>query len=155
MGSILLVSPFILSGPLRHYKMRLTPCILQSPSFRDHSILLRRSPVHMVHISGIVNLPRQCSSLISSLLSSKDMEIIIRRMSSSMPFSPNSGAENDQVSSLSSSPTCLSGTLLGNRSVDNVHTPHSSCGIVEHPLGSILEINLETSIGVGSSKFLE
>jgi hypothetical protein len=48
-----------------------------------------------MHVSGIVNLPSQRSSLISSLLSSKDMEIIIRRMSSSMSFSSNGRTKDD------------------------------------------------------------
>jgi hypothetical protein len=39
--------------------------------------------------------------------------------------------------------------------MDDIHTPHSPCGIVEHPLGSILEIHLKPSIGVGSGKFFE
>jgi hypothetical protein len=84
------------------FEIGLTPCILQSPSFGDHGVLLCGPPAHVMHVSGIVNLPSQRSSLISSLLSSQDMEVIIRRMSSSMTLSSNSRAEDDQIPSISS-----------------------------------------------------
>lgn len=133
----------------------LTPSILQSPSLGDHSILLCSSPVHMVYIPRVVNLPSQRSSLISSLLSSEDMEVIVRRMSSSMTLRSNSRTENDQIPIISPAlPYHFGNNSLSDRGVNDVHTSHSSCGIVEDPFGSILKVDLETSVGVGSSKLL-
>jgi hypothetical protein len=62
----------------------LAPCVLESPSLGDHSVLLHNSSSQVVNVARVVDLPRQCSCLVGGLLSSEDMEVVVSRMSSSM-----------------------------------------------------------------------
>jgi hypothetical protein len=134
-----------------------TPCILQSPGFGDHSVLLYNSPSQVVDVSRIVDLPCQCSRLIGSLLSSEDMEVIISRMSSSVSLGADGGSKDDQVSVNQLLGILCSSwdDLLGDRGMNDVHASHSPSSIVENPFRRIPEIHLEASIGVGSSQLLE
>lgn len=92
----------------------------ESPAsaFRHH-VLLDRAAAEVVNGSGGIVLGLERTGWERELLANKNVEVVVGGMASSMAFSANGRAEEDEV--------------LCHRRVQDVHAPHSTSGIVEHP----------------------
>lgn len=77
---------------------KLTPSILQSPTFRLHGILLHDAPNEVVHVSGVINLPGKCAGGVGDLTAGKDVEVVVCGVSAGMAFGADGCAKDDDVS---------------------------------------------------------
>lgn len=119
--------------------MGLTLCEFESKTTLVELVLLRLSSHQMMHTPRLVPLPPittlsvqlsslqygthlhlQRSRLSRPLLPSKNMKIIIRRVSPSVTLRPKRGSKEDEV--------------LRDTRMDNEHRSHSSSSIVPYPL---------------------
>lgn len=77
---------------------KLTPSILQSPTFRLHGILLDDAPNEVVHVTGVINLPGKCAGGVGGLTAGKDVEVVVCGVSAGVAFGADGCAKDDDVS---------------------------------------------------------
>lgn len=73
---------------------KLTSSILQSPTFRLHSILLHDAPNEVVNVSGVINLPDERAGRVGGLTTGKDVEVVV----CGVAFGADGCAKDDDVS---------------------------------------------------------
>jgi hypothetical protein len=105
-------------------QMRPTSCVFHGPAAFVHLILLAGEAGKQVLISGLVNLLVQCTCREGPLLARENVEIVVRRVKTSVPLCAKRGAEEDEV--------------LGDTSVNDVHSTHSTSSVVEDPVWFIV-----------------
>lgn len=62
-----------------------------------------------MNVSWVVNLPDEITSGIGGLLSGKDVEVVVRGVSSGVPLCADSGSEQDEISEQSGQSDGLEG----------------------------------------------
>lgn len=77
---------------------KLTSSILQSPTFRLHSILLHDAPNEVVNVSGVINLPDERAGRVGGLTTGKDVEVVVCGVSAGVAFGADGCAKDDDVS---------------------------------------------------------
>ena len=112
-----------------------TSSVFKRPTSFVHLILPHHAAFHKIHLPRAIYNFLQLTRIKYPLLPDENMEIIVRGMYTRMTFRTERRAKDDKI--------------LGDTGMDNIHSSHSTSGVVKNPFLLEVEVNIRRGVRLG------